>query len=236
MSSTRDKLRENLTQVRQRIARAAVASGRTAEAVRLVAVTKQVGTDVAAELVEMGVSEIGESRPQELWRKAETLNRPVRWHLVGPLQRNKARRTLPLVGLIHSIDSLSLLRWLDELAEELGLQPAVLLEVNVSGETSKHGFRPDEARTAVEAAGQLNRLRVCGLMTMAPYDPDPEHARPTFAGLRELRDRLQSVASPNCQLTELSMGMSGDFEVAITEGATLVRVGSALFHGIEPPA
>ena len=234
MSSTRDKLRENLNRVRDRIARAAEASGRTAEAVRLVAVTKQAGTDVAAELVELGVSELGESRPQELWRKAESLGRSVHWHLVGPLQRNKARRTLPLVSLIHSVDGVSLLRWLDELAVQQGLQPAVLLEVNVSGEMSKHGLGPDEARTAVEVAGQLKRLRVCGLMTMAPYDPDPERARPTFAGLRELRDRLQHFASPNCQLTELSMGMSGDFEVAIAEGATLVRIGSALFQGIEP--
>ena len=236
MSSTRDKLRENLTQVRDRIGRAAEISDRTAEAVRLVAVTKQVRTDVAAELVELGVSELGESRPQELWQKAEALNRPVRWHLVGPLQRNKARRTLPLVSMIHSVDSLSLLRWLDELAEQQGLQPAVLLEVNVSGEASKHGFGPDEARTAVEVVGQLKRLRVCGFMTMAPYDPDPQHARPTFAGLRELRDRLQSIAPPNCPLTELSMGMSGDFEVAIAEGATIIRIGSALFEGIEPAA
>ena len=233
MTSKRDKLRENLAQVRERIARAAEAAGRAAESVRLVAVTKQVGTELAGELVELGVSELGESRPQELWQKAQTMNRPVRWHLVGPLQRNKARRTLPLVSLIHSVDSLSLLRWLDELAEQQGLQPAVLLEVNVSGEASKHGFGPDEARRAAEVVGQLKRLRVCGLMTMAPFDPDPEHARPTFAGMRELRDQLQSIAPPNCPLTELSMGMSGDFEVAIAEGATIVRIGSALFQGIE---
>jgi hypothetical protein len=197
-----------------------------------VAVTKQVDSTVAAALVDLGVTDLGESRPQELWRKAEDVHKPVNWHLVGHLQRNKARRTLPLVTLIHSVDNLPLLRSLDELASQRGLQPAVLLEVNVSGEASKHGFRPDDMAAALEAAGQLQGVRVCGLMTMAPYDSEPERARPNFAGLRAMRERLQRFAPPNCPLHELSMGMSGDFEVAIAEGATIVRIGSALFEGI----
>jgi hypothetical protein len=221
--------------VRQRIAEAARASGRAANTVRLVAVTKQVGPDVARGLVELGVTELGESRPQELWRKHELVPGPVCWHLVGPLQRNKARRTLPLASMIHSVDSLPLLRKLDELAAELDLRPDVLLEVNVSGEAAKHGLRPDELPAVLEAAGQLS-LHVLGLMTMAPYDPDPERARPTFRGLRELGERLARATPDNCPLRELSMGMSGDFEVAIAEGATIVRIGSALFEGIEESA
>ena len=231
MAPTCDRLRENLSRVRERIARAAESAGRAADSVRLVAVTKQADSAVAAELVELGVSDLGESRPQELWRKAANVGKPVHWHLIGHLQRNKARRTLPLVNLIHSVDSLALLRSLDELAVQQGLQPAVLLEVNVSGEATKHGFRPGDAATALDAAGRMKRVRVCGLMTMAPYDSDPDRARPTFAALRELREQLKRSAPANCPLRELSMGMSGDFEVAIAEGATIVRIGSALFAG-----
>ncbi len=231
----RDTLRENLNFVRERIARAARVAGRDGDAVRLVAVTKQVDDAIARALIELGVTDLGESRPQELWRKRQLVAGPCRWHLIGPLQRNKARRTLPLVDMIHSVDSLRLLEWLDSQARELDLQPAALLEVNVSGEMAKHGFRPDEARTAINSAGKLERVRVCGLMTMAPYDAEPERARPVFAALRELCDALRRDAPTNCPLIELSMGMSGDFEVAVEEGATIVRVGSALFRGIEVP-
>ncbi len=236
MNRIRDKLRQNLAGVRERVELAAQAAGRSPWDVQIVAVTKQVDESVARELVELGVTDLGESRPQELWRKHELVPGPVRWHLIGPLQRNKARRTLPLVNLVHSVDSASLLNRLDELAAELSLCPNVLLEVNTSGEANKHGFRPDEISAVIEAASDLMRVQIRGLMTMAPYDSDPDRARPYFASLRELRDRVRALALANCQLNELSMGMSGDFEAAIAEGATIVRIGSALFQGIGEPA
>jgi hypothetical protein len=231
MKSMPNQLEENLKEVRERIDRAARAGGRTADSVRLVAVTKSVNAGVASSLVDLGVIDLAESRPQELWRKQQLLSGTVRWHLVGPLQKNKARRTLPIVQLIHSIDSVALITRLDELAIELDLRPNVLLEVNVSGESAKHGFRADDMAAVLAAASGLKCVRPCGLMTMAPYDADPENARGTFAALRELRDRLAQEPL-QCRLTELSMGMSGDFEVAIMEGATIVRIGSALFRGI----
>jgi pyridoxal phosphate enzyme (YggS family) len=229
MTLAPEKLEANLSAVRGRIARAAHAAGRRTDSVRLVAVTKQVDEAAARQLVALGVTDLGESRPQELWRKRPLVSGPARWHLIGPLQRNKARRTLPLVHLIHSVDSVELLRRLDELAVELNVEPAVLLEVNASGEAAKHGFGPNDLPTVMERVAELRRVKVEGLMTMAAYDADPQCARRTFAALREWRDRLAAQAPPNCRLTELSMGMSGDFEVAIAEGATIVRIGSALF-------
>jgi pyridoxal phosphate enzyme (YggS family) len=236
MGSWRDKLSENLTSVRRRIDQAARSAGRAADTVRLVAVTKQVAAAVARGLVELGVSDLGENRPQELWRKHDLVTGPVRWHLVGNLQKNKARRTLPLVHLIQSVDSTSLLKRLDDFAVEMDFRPDVLLEVNVSGESTKHGFRPDDLTRVIADSVELNRVRIRGLMTMAPYSEDRDRARPYFATLRDLRDRLTGQSAPNCRLTELSMGMSGDFEAAIAEGATIVRIGSALFEGIKEPA
>ena len=231
MTSTRDKLRANLTQVRDRIARAAEISDRPADDVRLVAVTKQVQPDVAAELVELGVSELGESRPQELWRKAAAIPE-ARWHLVGHLQRNKVERTLPLAWLIHSVDSLRLLQAIRDEATRQGRDLDVLLEFNLSGEQSKHGFRPEDDMDDVGTLlAESDAVRVVGLMTMAALDTTPEQARPTFAALRELRERLSHKLG--IEMPHLSMGMTNDFEVAIEEGATLVRIGSALFQGLE---
>jgi pyridoxal phosphate enzyme (YggS family) len=236
MHPQREKLRRILDDVRQRIDRATQASGRATNAVRLVAVTKQVDPSIASELVELGVSDLAENRPQELWRKQQLVSGPVRWHLVGTLQKNKARRTLPLVHLIHSVDSAALLARLDELAVELNLRPEVLLEVNTSGEATKHGFAVHEVREVVAGAAPLARVQIRGLMTIAPYDEDPERARPFFATLRELRDHVAHDVPPTGRFTELSMGMSGDFEAAIAEGATIVRIGSALFEAIKEPA
>jgi hypothetical protein len=235
MTATRDKIQQNLTRIMERLSRAARRSGRAKEAVQLVAITKQVDVDVCRELFELGIRDLGESRPQELWRKRSLLPDQVRWHLVGPLQRNKARRTLPLIALLHSVDSPALLQRLNELSVELELRPDLLIEVNVSGEASKHGVRPEELAPTLSAAAGLTHVRITGLMTMAAWSEDAETARPTFAGLRELRDRLRPSAPPNCPLQELSMGMSGDFEVAIEEGATIVRIGSALFQGLAEP-
>ena len=231
--TTARRLRDNLARVRQQIADAAVRSGRPAEAVMLVGVTKYVEPPVARLLVEAGLDHLGESRPQELWSKAEALAElPVHWHLIGPLQRNKGRRTLPLVAVIHSADSLRLIEEISREASARSFPADVLLEVNVSGDQAKHGLSPDEIEPLLPQVAKLPHVRVLGLMTMAALEGGAERARRDFAALRELRERLARNCPPTVLLNELSMGMSGDFEVAIEEGATIVRVGSALFEGI----
>ena len=232
------RLAENLARVRERIASACARSGRPDGAVRLVGVTKYVDAELARLLSESGLPDLGESRPQELWTKAAALAElPIRWHLVGHLQRNKLRRTLPLVGLLHSGDSLRLFEAISDAASaSQSIAPRdVLIEVNVSGDKAKHGFRPDEVEPLMPQIARLSHIRVCGLMTMASRDGDLDRARREFAALRELRDRLSAYCPPAISLNELSMGMSGDFEVAIEEGATIVRVGSALFEGLPDP-
>lgn len=227
------RLAENLSRVRGRMAEAALRSGRTADAVTLVAVTKYVDAETARALVAAGCRDLGESRPQELWHKAEALaEAAVRWHLVGHLQRNKVARTLPLAVLLHSGDSVRLLESIDVEASRLGRTVPLLLEVNVSGDAAKHGFRPDEVERLAEQLVRLTHVEVRGLMAMAGREGDLAAARRDFAALRCLRDRLQTVWPERLRLAELSMGMSGDFEAAIEEGATIVRVGSALFEGL----
>ncbi len=221
---------DNLSRVRERIAAAAHAAGHNPADIRLVAVSKYVDAATAAELVAAGCNDLGESRPQELWDKAASPPLAgVRWHLIGRLQRNKVRRTLPLVELIHSIDSERLLKEIDEQAAALDLTPRVLLEVNCSGEAAKQGFTQEALRAILPMLAGLAHVRVEGLMSMAPLEGDLNAARRTFAALRALRDKLALACPPNVALRELSMGMSGDFEAAIAEGATIVRVGSLLF-------
>lgn len=249
MTNDLPPLAGNLARIRQRIADAALASGRTADAVTLVAVTKYVESPLARALAEAGCLDLGESRPQELWRKAEALaDLPVRWHLIGHLQRNKIARTLPLVSLLHSADSLRLIEAIDsEAAKVVGTfhvpqrttidvapsaprRVALMLEVNVSGEAAKHGFAPDELAPLGSRLAALAHIEVRGLMCMASRDSDQDQARREFERLRTLRDRLRGDWPDRLLLDELSMGMSGDFEAAIAEGATLVRIGSSLFE------
>jgi PLP dependent protein len=235
---------ENLHRVRERIARAAESAGRKPEEVMLVGVTKYVGAQQAAELAAAGCADLGESRPQEMWAKAATLasepalaggklSATMRWHLVGHLQRNKVQRTLPLVSLIHSVDSERLLAEINEArkAQDDSRGPLdVLLEVNTSGEAAKHGLAPDEVEPLIAAAIKFPHVAIRGLMTMAALEGGELVAVRNFAMLHELRDRL-SPGAPDCvQLDELSMGMSGDFETAIREGATIVRIGSLLWQ------
>jgi hypothetical protein len=236
---TAARISANLASVRDRIAEAARRSGRLPENVTLVAVTKYAQIEQVLALVDAGVRDLGESRPQELWHKADELDKlrvdsEVRWHLVGPLQRNKARRTLPYVSLIHSVESWRLLEAIDRLASERGRPTAVLLEVNTSGEAAKHGFAPAELPPLADRLTALEHVRVRGLMTIAGLADGTEKTRREFARLRELRDemRAQTSGAPpeRVAFDELSMGMSGDFEIAVEEGATLVRVGSALFE------
>jgi len=228
----RDYLANRLALLEERVRHACARAGRPRSSVTLVAVTKYVGPTAATVLTELGVRDLGESRPQELWRKHKCLPPAVRWHLVGHLQRNKVERTLPLVTLIHSVDSLRLVGALEQEAEQQGRSLDVLLEVNASREANKSGFAPAEVPGLAAALTGLRRLRVRGLMTMAAETDDPEDCRPTFAELRRLRERLQAEVGDAHQLEHLSMGMSNDFEAAIEEGATLIRVGSALFEGV----
>ena len=227
-------LAQRVTAVRDRIAAACARAGRKADEVTMVAVTKTVSPRVAGMMPEMGVMDLGENRPQELWRKAEALKHmSIRWHFIGHMQRNKVERTLPFVHLLHSIDSLRLAEEVAAQGSKLGVRPRVLLQVNASHEEQKHGFDFDEL-VAAEAGLDRLPLDVVGLMCMAAYADDPKQARPTFASLRAFRERLQQqwrLMSPS--LTQLSMGMSGDFEVAIEEGATIVRIGTTLVEGLE---
>ena len=230
MNDDAARIAENVARVRGRIADAAARSGRPASDITLVAVTKYVSAEMVRPLIAAGCIELGESRPQQLWEKAAALaDLPVRWHLIGHLQRNKVRRTLPLVAMIHTVDSPRLLAAVEE---ECSRPLPVLLEVNVSGEAAKQGLAPESIEPVLAAAAGCRKAAIRGLMCMAGLEGGQEKARWDFAALRELRDRLRPCCPPGVTLDQLSMGMSGDYEIAIEEGATLVRVGSALFEGL----
>ncbi len=228
----REVLAERLAAVEARIDAACRRAGRLRAEVTLVAVTKTVTPAVAALLPELGIVDLGESRPQELWRKAAELPATVQWHLIGHLQRNKIERTLPLVPWIHSVDSTRLLDALEEESAKRHVSIRALLEVNLSHEANKHGFKESDVPALAERINSLKHVNVVGLMTMAAWEEDPQRCRPAFAGLRRLRDKLQQQLGPAHPLPHLSMGMTNDFEVAIEEGATLVRIGTALFEGV----
>ena len=215
-----------LEEIRGRMDLAARRSGRDPSGVALVAVSKTQPAEAVRGLYEAGQRVFGENRVQELLAKAPLLPGSVRWHLVGHLQRNKIRKVLPAVELIHGVDSLELARDIDRIAAELGMFPRVLLEVNVAGERTKFGFTPEGVRSALDELLGLSRVQVEGLMAIPPAAEKPEEARPYFAALRRLREELADRSG--APLSTLSMGMSGDFEEAIAEGATLVRVGTAL--------
>lgn len=222
-------LQQRLELVRERVAAACQRAGRRPEEVTVVAVTKTVSSDIARLLPALGVVHLGENRPQELWKKAAAVP-GVRWHLIGHLQRNKIERTLPLTHFIHSVDSVRLLEALDAAATQQGRASDVLLEVNTSGEASKQGFAAEDVDRIVTAVQPLQQVRLRGLMTMAALQ-DPEACRPSFARLRCLRERL--AARLGRELDHLSMGMSNDFDIAIEEGATIIRLGTLLFQGLE---
>jgi len=220
-----DEIRANIERVRERIARAAERAGRRAEDVLLVGVSKTVDADRIRRAVAAGLPALGENRVQEAGEKIALLGRPVPWHLVGHLQSNKVRDALELFDVIHSLDRVELARECDRRARLRGRPVAVLLQVNVGGEASKGGFAPEQVGEAVEAVGALDHLQLRGLMTIPPPVERAEEARGWFRTLAQLAKRHE--------LGELSMGMSADFEVAIEEGATMVRVGTAIF-GLRP--
>ena len=272
-NEVRQIVQERLLAVEARLTAACQRAGRTRQDVTLVAVTKTVSAELAKLLPELGLVDLGENRPHELWHKAEgekgrrgegekgrkgekdnseggaekgvfspssplpfspspLLPLAPRWHLIGHLQRNKIERTLPLVHLIHAVDSVRLLQALDETCAHQGRTVPVLLEVNTSGEASKQGFTPDEVGKLIPAMEALRHVHVRGLMTMAALQ-DPEACRPGFILLRNLRDELRAQLAEPHLLEHLSMGMTNDFEIAVEEGATLVRLGTVLFGGLE---
>jgi PLP dependent protein len=229
----RDELHAVLSQrfqaIEQRIRDACARAGRKREEVTLVAVTKMITPAIAMVLPDLGITDLGESRPQDLWLKAEALPKSVRWHLVGHLQRNKIERTLPVVHMVHSVDSVRLLDAMEKEASRWTRKIAVLLEVNASREPNKLGFVPEQVAGLAPRLNALQHLRIEGLMTMAALEGDPQNCRPTFVLLRKLRDQLRGKLDQKHALGHLSMGMTNDFEVAVEEGATLVRIGRAIF-------
>jgi pyridoxal phosphate enzyme (YggS family) len=233
MPDERMQIADNLARVNARVDAACRRAGRPRHSVTLVAVTKYARVEWVRVLIELGVRQLGESRPQQLVERAALFGPEIEWHLIGTLQRNKARRVLPIARLIHAVDSLKLLDALDRMAGEEQRRSRVLLEVNLTGEATKHGFSREELLSQWPEVCRAEHVEVAGLMTMAAETEDPEGARPTFAALRQLRDELAPQSAGAHSLTELSMGMTGDYEVAIEEGATFIRIGSALFEGLE---
>lgn len=218
---------DNLERVREQIAQAAAKAGRDVKDVELVAIAKTHPAEKVREAVGAGQTLFGESRVQEARAKIPELSSNIRWHFVGHLQKNKVRQALPLFEMIHSVDSPALAQDINRIAEEEGLYPRVLLEVNVAGEGSKFGFAPDDLREQMEALLALPRLSIEGLMCIPPLAVESGDARKFFVQVRELRDSLEKEF--NMKLPQLSMGMTQDFPIGIQEGATLVRVGTAIF-------
>ena len=223
-------LAQRLADVRRRIARAAARAGRRPDDVRLVAVSKTHSIDDVREAAAAGQLDFGENRVQEALQKiAAAPDLPVRWHLIGHLQSNKARKAAVPFFCIHSIDRIEVLEAVDRAAADAGTCPDILVQVDLAGEPTKHGAALDAVRSVVERAVQCRAVRLSGLMLLPPWLDEPEAVRPYFRSLRELRDQLATSGVPNHMLRELSMGMSHDFEVAVEEGSTMVRVGTAIF-------
>lgn len=247
-TNQRRRLAENLKRIQERIAEAAGRAGRRPSEVTLIAVTKAVDLEVVKHLLELGQHDLGESRVQQLVKRASLLDEqmqrrmaagndtlgPVRWHMVGHLQRNKVRQIMPLTKLIHSVDTLRLAEEVSARAEKDGGPCEVLIQTNISGEKSKSGVPPAAVPYLVEQVVSLPMVKVAGLMTMAPLVEDPQQVRSVFARMRELFEDIRASRKAGPDFRHLSMGMSSDFEIAIEEGATLVRIGSALFEGIAP--
>jgi len=223
-------LRARLADVRDRLTRAAGRAGRDPASIRLVAVSKTFDADDVRAAAEFGQVDFGENKIQEALPKMdETADLPIRWHLVGHLQSNKARKAALRFDVVHSVDSVGLVNRIDEAAGEANRPVQLLVQVDLAGESTKHGAREDDLASVFGAAELCRSARVVGLMLLPPAVEDPEQARPHFRALREVRDRLLAQGVDRAMLGELSMGMSHDFEVAVEEGATLVRVGTAIF-------
>ena len=222
-------IRDNLTRIQDQISAAAERSGRSPHAICLAAVSKTQPVERILEAIEAGVTDIGENRVQEARSKYNQVNCPVRWHLVGHLQTNKVKQALQMFDLIHSVDSLKLLAEIDRRSTQLNQRADVLIQVNTSDEPSKFGIAPDQAPDLIEKSLAYTHVQIKGLMTIGAFLPDPEAVRPSFARLRQLKERIVCQQFPNVDMKYLSMGMTNDFEAAIEEGANLVRIGTAIF-------
>ncbi|WP_246188062.1 YggS family pyridoxal phosphate-dependent enzyme [Paenibacillus tengchongensis] len=221
-------LQERIFDVKARVAQACAASGRDAADVKVIAVTKYVSLETVSAVLEAGLEEIAESRWQDAEHKWNALGHKGIWHFIGHLQTNKVKDVIGKFQYIHSLDRLSLAKELQKKADAAGIDVKVFVQVNISGEDTKFGLPPEAVPDFLREIAPFHRIKVIGLMTMAPHVEDPELARPVFRGLRELRDRLNSLSLTPEPIQELSMGMSNDFEVAIQEGATRVRLGTVL--------
>jgi PLP dependent protein len=221
-------IKENILKIRERVASACAKAGREPNSLIVIAVTKNRQPEEINEVIAVGLDEIGENRIQEAVSKYAVCH-PKKWHMIGHLQSNKAKEAVKMFDLIHSVESLSLAKEIDKQAGKINKVQEILLEVNVSGEASKFGIKPEEALGLVKAISVLKNLELKGLMTVAPIAEDPQTVRPYFRALRELKDNINR--SGNAQLKTLSMGMTDDFAVAIEEGATLLRLGRAIFEG-----
>ena len=224
------ELKQRLEEIRERIRKAAESCDRDPDSIRLVAVSKTVPAETVKEAIEAGATILGENYVQEARDKFDALVLyPVSWHFIGHLQSNKAKYAVRLFDLVHSVDSLKLAHALDKEAKKVDKIQSILVQVNISGEDTKSGITAAETPGLILEISRLENLSIKGLMTMPPYFYQPEKVRPYFAALRDLRDRLREQSIPNLSMDELSMGMTGDFEVAIQEGATIVRIGTAIF-------
>jgi pyridoxal phosphate enzyme (YggS family) len=228
--SLRDDIQSRLEDTRARIARAATAAGRQPREIRLVAVSKTFDLDHIRAAVAAGQQDFGENRVQEgLQKIGGSTDLLIRWHLIGTLQSNKVRKAAEAFDWVHSVDSLDLLQRLDSAAAQAGTRPKLLVQVDLAGEATKHGASPATVPALFDAARSCRAVQVVGLMLLPPWSVDQNDSRPYFGQLRELRDRLRSEGIPDNMLQELSMGMSHDFEAAVLEGATMVRIGTAIF-------
>jgi pyridoxal phosphate enzyme (YggS family) len=220
----------NVDTIRRRIAVACQKVGRKPGDVTLLAVAKTFPAGMVREVVDCGVPDIGENYVQELLGKREQLaDQVIRWHFIGHLQSNKVKYIAPWITLIHAVDNAGLAREIDRRGAQAGRVIDLLVEVNTTGEATKFGVRPDDTTALVRSLEGLRHIRIAGLMTIGPFLPDPERSRPMFRTLRHLKDELAGAAQDNVEMRHLSMGMTGDFEVAVEEGATLIRIGTAIF-------
>ena len=225
-----ENIRENIESIRKRIADAAVRAGRDADDIKLIAVTKTVDVDKVEEAIAVDALDAGENKPQELARKYEVLGDKIRWHQIGSLQTNKVKYIIDKVCMIHSLDREGLADEIDKRASKIGRVIDCLVQVNISGEESKHGMSREEVEPFVRlVAEKYPNIKIKGLMTMAPFDAEKDEIRKVFRDLKELSDEINNMNIGNVEMRELSMGMTNDFEIAVEEGATMVRVGTAIF-------
>ncbi len=221
-------IKENLTGVCQQMKQATADCGRDVSDVRLVAVTKTYGVDLINEAIDYGVTDIGENRVQEIMEKYDKV-KPVRWHLIGHLQKNKVKYIIDKVELIHSVDSFELAKEIDKHAKKIDKVQRILLEVNVSGEESKFGIRPEDCEELCQRISELENVKIEGLMTIAPFVDDEKILKDVFSGLKNLASDIGAKNIKNVDMTELSMGMTNDFPLAISQGSTIIRVGTGIF-------